>query len=149
MNLSRVALAGFVAWIAFCIVGFVAHGVLMKDLYLQHAALMRTDAEALPRLPLASAVSLVGMLAFAYAYAKGYEGGKGIQEGLRFGVLVGVMLIAFVVVWDYLAYSISRTFLFALVVTYIIEFAICGVVVGLIYRPREARLVRDVSGGLR
>lgn len=139
MNLSRVALAGFVAWVLFCIIGFVAHGVLMKDLYLAHAAIMRPEADANARLPLAFAVSLVGMLAFAYAYAKGYEGGKGIQEGLRFGVLVGVMLIAFVVVWDYMTYPLSRTFLFALVIDYIVEFAIYGVVVGAIYKPRPAR----------
>lgn len=142
MNLSRVALAGFVAWVVFCIVGFVAHGVLMKDLYLAHASIMRPEADANVRLPLAFAVSLVGMLAFAYAYAKGYEGGKGVQEGLRFGVLVGVMLIAFVGVWDYMAYPLSRTFLFAQVVGYIVEFAICGVVVGAIYKPREVRQFR-------
>lgn len=136
MNLSRVALAGVVAWLAFCAIGFLAHAVLMKDLYLAHATIMRPEAEANERLLLAFAASLVGMLAFAYAYAKGYEGGKGIQEGLRYGVLVGVMLIAFVVVWDYMTYPLSRTFLFALVVDYIIEFAIYGVIVGLIYKPR-------------
>jgi hypothetical protein len=145
MNLSRVALAGFVAWVVFSIVGFLAHGVLMKDLYLAHAAIMRPEAEANARLPLAFIVSLVGMMAFAYAYAKGYEGGKGVQEGLRFGVLVGVMLIAFVVVWDYMTYPLSRNFLFALVVDYIIEFAIYGVVVGAIYKPREVRPMRNAG----
>ena len=137
MNHSRVALAGFVAWVVFCIVGYVAHAVLMKDLYLAHAAIMRPDADANARLPMAFAVSLVGMLAFAYAYAKGYEGGKGIQEGLRFGVLVGVMLIGFVIVWDYMTYPLSRNMLFALVIDYIVEFAIYGVVVGALYRPRR------------
>lgn len=138
MNLSRVALAGFVAWIAFCAIGFLAHAVIMNDLYMAHASIMRAEADANARLPLAFVASLVGMLAFAYAYAKGYEGGRGIQEGLRFGVLVGVMLIAFVVVWDYMTYPLSRTFLFALVVDYIIEFAIYGTIVGLIYKPRPA-----------
>jgi nucleoside permease NupC len=138
MNLSRVALAGVVAWVAFCAIGFLAHAVFMKDLYLAHASIMRPEAEANQRLLLAFGASLLGMLAFAYAYAKGYEGGTGIQEGLRFGVLVGVMLIAFVVVWDYMTYPLSRTFLFALVVDYIVEFAIYGVIVGLIYKPRPA-----------
>ena len=138
MNLSRVALAGFLAWVAFCAIGFIAHAVLLNDVYAAHATIMRPEAEASSRLPLAFAVSLVGMLAFAYAYAKGYEGGKGIQEGLRFGVLVGVMLIAFVLIWDYMTYPLSRTFLFALVVDYIVEFAIYGAIVGLIYKPRPA-----------
>jgi hypothetical protein len=136
MNLSRVALAGFAAWVAFCVIGFIAHAVLMNDLYLAHSAIMRPEPDANARLPLAFAVSLVGFFAFAYAYAKGYEGGRGIQEGLRFGVLIGVMLIAFVIVWDYMTYPLSRTFLFAMVIDYIVEFAIYGALVGLIYRPR-------------
>lgn len=136
MNLSRVALAGFAAWVVFCIVGFVAHAVLMEDLYAAHSAFMRPTADANARLPLAFAAALIGFFAFAYAYAKGYEGGTGIQEGLRFGVLVGVMLIAFVLVWDYMAYPLSRTFLLALVIDYIVEFAIYGTVVGMVYRPK-------------
>ncbi|MBI2220697.1 MAG: hypothetical protein HYU53_05765 [Acidobacteria bacterium] len=136
MNLSRVALAGFAAWVVFCIVGFVAHAVLMEDLYGAHSAFMRPTADANARLPLAFAAALIGFFAFAYAYAKGYEGGTGIQEGLRFGVLVGVMLIAFVLVWDYMAYPLSRTFLLALVIDYIVEFAIYGTVVGMVYRRK-------------
>jgi prepilin signal peptidase PulO-like enzyme (type II secretory pathway) len=136
MNLSRVALAGFAAWVVFCIVGFVAHAVLMDDLYAAHSAIMRPPADADARLPLSFAVALLGFFAFAYAYAKGYEGGAGIQEGLRFGVLIGVMLIAFVVTWDYMTYPLSRTFLFALVIDYIVEYAIYGAVVGMVYRPR-------------
>ena len=28
---------------------------------------------------------LVGFFAFAYAYARGFEGGSGVMEGVRFG----------------------------------------------------------------
>ena len=136
MNLSRVALAGFVAWVAFCVIGFIANGVLMRELYETHAAYMRADAEASARLPLAFAVSLVGFFAFAYAYAKGYEGGRGPQEGLRFGVLVSVLLIGFGLVWEFMVYPLSRTFLLVRVVDTILEFAIYGAIVGAIYKPR-------------
>ncbi len=46
------------------------------------------------------------------------------------------MLIAFVLVWDYMAYPLSRTFLLALVIDYIVEFAIYGTVVGMVYRRK-------------
>ncbi|HSL22990.1 MAG TPA: hypothetical protein VK886_15775 [Vicinamibacterales bacterium] len=136
MNFSRLTLAAVVAWVAFSVIGFVAHGVLMDDLYATHREILRSDADANARLPLAFAVSLVGFFAFAYAYAKGYEGGSGAHEGLRFGVLVGVMLIAFVTIWDYMMFPLSRTFLLAMVIDYIVEFAIYGTIVGAIYRPR-------------
>jgi len=41
-----------------------------------------------------------------------------------------------------MAYPLSRNLLFALVVDYIIEFAIYGVVVGAIYRPRASHMMR-------
>ena len=41
------------------------------------------------------AASLLGFFVFAYAYAKGYEGGAGAVEGLRFGVVVGLLLACF------------------------------------------------------
>jgi hypothetical protein len=144
MNLPRVAAAGFAAWLAFLAVGYFAHAVLMRDLYDAHRAIMRPDADADARLPLAFGVALIAFLAFAYAYAKGYEGGKGIQEGLRFGVLVGVLLIGFGTVWEYMTYPLSRTFLLALVVDCIVEFAIYGVIVGAVYRPRPA-MTRGVA----
>jgi hypothetical protein len=138
MNLSRVAIAGFAAWLAYLLVGSFAHGVLMQDLYEAHQAFMRPAGAAGGRMPLALGVTLIAFLAFAYAYAKGYEGGKGLQEGLRFGVLVGVMLIGFSTVWEYMVYPLSRTFLLARVIDEIVEWAIYGVIVGAIYRPRPA-----------
>lgn len=145
MNLSRVAVAGFVAWLAFLAVGFFAHGVLMRDLYDAHQAFMRPAAEADARMPLAVGVTLIAFFAFAYTYAKGYEGGKGLQEGLRFGVLVGVLLIGFSTIWEYMAYPLSRTFLLARVVDNIVEFAVYGIIVGAIYKPRPVASSRTAA----
>lgn len=144
MNLPRVALAGLLAWLAFCVIGYLANAVLMRELYEAHAAYMRPEAESNARLPLAFAVSLVGFLAFAYAYAKGYEGGKGPQEGLRFGVLVSVLLIGFALAWEYMMYPLSRTFLLIRVVDAVLEFAIYGTIVGAVYKPRPGGSVRAI-----
>ena len=76
---------------------------------------------------------------FAYSYAKGYEGGAGTVEGLRFGVIVGLLLACFSVVWSYVMMPISGTFAAAMIVDAIAEMAVFGVVVGLIYKPRGGR----------
>ena len=44
---------------------------------------------------------LVGMFAVAYIYAKGYEGGSGLQEGLRFGLLIGIFNAGYFIGVDY------------------------------------------------
>jgi hypothetical protein len=142
MNLSRVAIAAIVAWVAFVAFGYLSHAVLMKDLYLAHSLIMRTEIEANGYLPLAFGVALLAFFAFAYAYAKGYEGGGGVQEGLRFGVLIGLMLVGFATVWDYMTYPLSRTFFLAQIVDYIVEYAIYGMIVGAIYKPRPQAATR-------
>jgi hypothetical protein len=142
MNLSRVAIAAIVAWLAFCAFGYLSHAVLMKDLYLAHSIIMRTETEANGYLPLAFGVALLAFFAFAYAYAQGYEGGRGAQEGLRFGVLIGLMLVGFATVWDYMTYPLSRTFFLAQVVDYVVEYAIYGMIVGAIYKPRPEASAR-------
>jgi len=142
MNFPRVALAAVASWVLYLGIGFLVHAVLLKDTYLQYVAVMRPEAQANAILPIAFGCALVGFFAFAYAYAKGYEGGSGVQEGLRFGVLVGIMLCAFGSVWDYMMWPISAGLLAAWLIDFVVEFAIYGMVVGLIYKPTAAPVRR-------
>lgn len=138
MNFPRVALAAVSAWVLYLGLGFLVHGVLLKDTYMQYVGVMRPEAQANAILPIAFGGALVGFFAFAYAYAKGYEGGNGLQEGLRFGVLVGILLCAFGSVWDYMMWPIGRLLLAAWLIDFVVEFAIYGMVIGLIYKPVPA-----------
>jgi hypothetical protein len=135
MNFTRVAMAALAAWVLYMVMGYLVHGVLLRDLYMEYAGVMRLEAEAQAILPVNFGVVLVGFFAFAYAYAKGYEGGNGLQEGLRFGVLVGIMLCTFGAIWQYMVWPAGRRLLAAWLIDYIVEFALYGIVVGLIYKP--------------
>jgi len=135
MNFMRVAMAALAAWVLYMLMGYLVHGVLLKDLYMQYTGVMRPEAQAQAILPVNFGVVLVGFFAFAYAYAKGYEGGNGLQEGLRFGVLVGIMLCTFGTIWEYMVWPVGRRLLAAWLIDYIVEFALYGIVVGLIYKP--------------
>jgi hypothetical protein len=142
MNLARVAMAAVVAWVVYLGVSFVVHTVLLRDVYLQHAALMRPEAGQNAILPIGFAFALVGFFAFAYTYAKGYEGSSGAQEGLRFGVLVGILICCFRIIWDHMVWPVSLQLTAAWMIEYIVEFAIYGIIVGAIYKPvgRAARV---------
>lgn len=137
MNFGRLAAAAVAAWIAFAVIGYLVNVLLLADLYREHMALhvMRPAGESNGLVAIGLALSLLGFFAFAYAYAKGYEGGAGAQEGLRFGVLVALMLIGFGVVWQYVVFAISSQLLAVWVVDALAEFAIYGAIVGTIYRP--------------
>lgn len=135
MNFTRVASAALAAWVLYMVMGYLVHGLLLSDLYRQYTGLMRPQAQQQTILPINFGVVLVGFFAFAYAYAKGYEGGNGLQEGLRFGVLVGIMLCTFGTIWEYMVWPVGRRLLAAWLIDYIVEFALYGIVVGLIYKP--------------
>lgn len=144
MNFARVGLAAVAAWAVYLALGFLIYGVMLDDLWasLQQAGAARSTAMASLLMPIGYGAGFVGMLAFAYSYAKGYEGGSGMQEGLRFGVLVGVMLVAFVVAWNYVNFPLPTLYLAWVSVATVIQFAVVGMVAGLIYKPRGKQPAR-------
>jgi phosphotransferase system glucose/maltose/N-acetylglucosamine-specific IIC component len=137
MNFGRVAAAAIVAWIAYLVVSPLVNNVLLADLYARHAAVFRPQAEM--NLVLGLGASLIGFFVFAYAYAKGYEGGHGAVEGLRFGVVVGLLLACFAVVWNYVVLPVSGSLGVAWIVDTLVEMALYGAVVGLVYKPIAGR----------
>jgi len=135
MNFARVAAAAVVAWIVSIGIGFFVNEVLLADLVVANAAAMRPEADLSANLPLGFAFLLLGFFAFAYAYARGYEGGNGVMEGIRFGVIAAFLVIGFGVIWQYVVYPISGTLAVAIVIDTIVELAIYGAIVGAIYKP--------------
>ncbi|MGE5199829.1 MAG: hypothetical protein ACM3H9_09325 [Rhodospirillaceae bacterium] len=137
MNFGRVAAAALVAWIVYLGLSPLVNNVLLAELYARHAGVFRPQAEM--NVAAGLAATLLGFFVFAYAYAKGYEGGQGAVEGLRFGVLVGLLLATFSVAWNYVVLPVSGALAAAWTVDVIVEMAIYGTAVGLIYKPHGGR----------
>jgi hypothetical protein len=141
LNLTRVAVAAVVAWVAFLVIGYVVHTMILGGLY-ANEALPRGEG---PSTLTGFLLALLGFFAFAYTYAKGYEGGHGSQEGMRFGVLVAIMLISFAAIWGYIVFPILGALAAALAIDYIVEFAAYGMIVGAIYKPQPSGMRAGVS----
>ncbi len=135
MNFPRIALAAVAAWIVALVLGFVLNDFLLADVMAANQAAMRTEAELPARLPVGFVFLLIGFFAFAYAYAKGYEGTNAVMEGVRFGVLVGLVVLGFANVWQWVLYPVTNAMLFVTIASSIEQMAIYGAVVGAIYRP--------------
>jgi hypothetical protein len=133
MNFGRLAAAAVAAWVVSMALGFLVNGVLLAGAYAAEASAFRPQDQM--NLPVGFASSLLGFFAFAYAYAKGYEGTSGVQEGLRYGVIVALLLVCFGMVWNWVVYPISSRLLIYMIVDTLLEFAIYGAIVGAIYRP--------------
>ena len=135
MNFGRIAAAAVVAWIVSLGVGFVVNDVLLAGMVAANVSVLRPETELMGNLPIGFAFLLLGFFAFAYAYAKGYEGGNGIVEGIRFGVLVSFIVIGFGLIWQYVMFPITATYAAAIVIDSIVELALYGAIVGAIYKP--------------
>ena len=145
MNFARVAAAAVVAWIVSIGIGFFVNTVLLADLALANTPPMRQEAELMGLLPVGFVFLLLGFFAFAYAYAKGYEGGNGVMEGIRFGVVAALLVIGFGVIWQYVVFPITGSLAVAIVIDTIVELAIYGAIVGAIYKPTGAAARRAVA----
>ena len=145
MNFARVAVSALAAWAVSIPVGYVVNDILLKDLYTANAAAFRPEAAMMANMPLGMAASLVGYFAFAYMYAKGYEGTQGAVEGLRFGVLVALLLSGFGLAWQYVLLPISGTLVVAWIVDAIAEFSLYGAIVGAIYKPAPRQAYNVVA----
>lgn len=139
MNYRRVLLAGLAAWVAAMALGYLINEVLLAGIFAENAAAMRPEADVDARLPIGFVVMLFGYLAFAYVYAKGYEGGNGVAEGIRLGALVAVLMTAFGLVWQYVMYPISGKLTVVMVVDMFIESMIYGGIIGAVYKPTPKR----------
>jgi len=139
MNFARVAASALAAWVVSIPVGYVVNDIVLKDLYTANASAFRPQEAMMANIPLGLAFSLIGFFAFAYMYAKGYEGTNGTVEGIRFGVLVAALLSAFGVFWQWILYPIGGTLAAAWIVDLIVEMALYGAIVGSIYRPVARR----------
>lgn len=137
MNFPRIALAAVAAWIASLGVGFFVNDFLLADILLANQAAMRPEAELTANLPVGFLFLLLGFFAFAYAFAKGYEGTNSVMEGVRFGVLTGLIVLGFANIWQWVVYPVDGAMAMAIVVTSIAEPALYGAIVGAIYRPVE------------
>jgi len=146
VNYPRIVLAGLAAWVASIAVGYVINDVWLIRLYQANAWAFRRAADIRSLVPIALGAQLVASLAFAYAYAKGYEReGSGLAQGIRFGLIVAMMIGGFATIWNLVSQPIAMRLGVLEVVSRIGEFGIYGAVVGLIYQPYRRDLPEGIS----
>src|SRR5258705_11154026 len=94
MNYPRMVLAGIGVWVASIAVGYVINDIWLMRLYQANAWAYRRAGDVRAFVPIGLGVQLLGSLAFAFAYAKGYEHdheGSEVAQGIRFGLVAALM----------------------------------------------------------
>jgi hypothetical protein len=135
MNITRLLLAAFAAFVAYFVLGglFFAAGPLRNE-FAKFPAVYRTQESMKPTLPLGMASMLVAMIVLAVIYAMLYKGGSGLFEGARYGALIGIFCVCSFVIHNYVNLNISLRLTLGQAAAYFVEWVVAGVVIGLIYK---------------
>jgi hypothetical protein len=137
MNYSRLGLAalgGMVASFAFGFLVLWLAPALMNEGH-KYPAIFRPKEEMMTVMPIGLVATFISILVVAIIFAMIHQGGSGITEGARFGVLLGIFVVCAFVLHNYVNLNIGLKLALMQGVAYFVQWTIIGIVIGLIYKP--------------
>lgn len=89
---KRLLIAGVAAFLVSFAFSFVVHGMILSGDYARLPNLMRTDQDAMGYFPFMLLAHLVKGFAFAWVFAQGVSAGSWVNQGLRFGIAMALLI---------------------------------------------------------
>ena len=125
-------LLGFVVvFVVLEVLAFVEDGLLLRSAYESVRSLFRADMSSLAWVY--HVITVIGAFFFSFIFSKGYEG-KGIMEGVRYGLYIGIWMSVAMAYGTYamiaIPYSLALQWFIYGVVTYVIAGAALALVFG-------------------
>jgi hypothetical protein len=139
MNVGRLALAAIVATIIDAVYGFLVYGTLLASRFAALPGIYRQAETAPTYMPFIFVGSFLAMLAASYIYAKGYEGGSALKEGLGFGLAIGLFAAGYASIINYATLNIPSDHGMAMAAAAFVEWILAGIVIAVIYKPSATR----------
>ena len=137
MNYSRLGLAalgGMVASFAFGFLVLWLVPALLKEGH-KYPAVFRPKEEMMTVMPIGIVATFIAILVVAIIFAMIHQGGSGITEGARLGVLIGIFAVCAFVLHNYVNLNIGLKLALGQAAAYFVQWTIIGIVIGLIYKP--------------
>ena len=135
MNIKRWVLASLAVFLVFEILDSIVHMVFLSGVYQNPAIVTLWRVEMMSLMWLMYVSALVMSFVFVYIFVKGYEG-KGMMEGVRFGLIFGLIMAFVAIVNQYVVYPIPLSLAVQWFIFGMIEFVCVGIVAALIYKPK-------------
>lgn len=135
MNIKRMIIASILVFAGIQVMDFVIHGIILSPVYQSLAHVWRPDMMA--KMWILRLSSLVMSFLFVYIFIKGYEN-KGIIEGVRYGIIIGLFMNVIGMFSQYVMYPIPFSLSVQWFIYGMIEFIICGIIAALVYKRKGA-----------
>jgi magnesium-transporting ATPase (P-type) len=137
MNKSRFWITFVVVFVLLELTSYIIHVVLLGPAYqteeIKYA--FRTMEEMNSRMWIMWLMDLVWAFFFTFFFVKGYEN-KGILEGLRFGIYIGLFVSMVISYQSYVVYPIPYSLAFQWFLYGFIQCVILGLATASIYKPK-------------
>ncbi|MFH1784358.1 MAG: hypothetical protein ABH868_05635 [bacterium] len=132
MNIKKFIGAAFAVFVAIQVTDAIIHGAILGKTYMAMENVWRADM--MSKMWIMRVTSLIFALLFVYIFSKGYEG-KGVIEGIRFGIIIGFLMNVVGVLNQYVIYPVPFTIIVQWFGFGMLQFIIYGIIVALIYKP--------------
>lgn len=128
--MKKLLLGWLAAFVVLSALDYLVHGVIMSSTYEAAKEVFRPDMDS--KMWIYSLVSVITTFFFVLIFSKGYEG-KGIMEGVRYGLYAGVLVSTGYAYGSYASFALPYSLAMQWFVYGVAEYVIIGVVVALIY----------------
>lgn len=135
LNYFRVVAAAVAAAIADLAYGSLVYGTLLQRDMAIFGGMFRSVAQVNALYPFVAIVLLGSGLAAAVIFAKGFASGRRVQDGLLFGIVMGVFAVCYVTIGNYVVLEIPKRLTVELAAAQFVEWLVVGVVIAIVYRP--------------
>ena len=130
MNRKKLIPALVVGFVVMFVLGFLWHSVIMTDFYQeQYKDVWRADT----KIPFIVLGYLVLALLMAYLYPVGYKGGSPAAEGIRFGILIGLLWVLPHGLVSHATENITLTGIIVDAIWHVVEEGAGGIAVAMVY----------------
>lgn len=138
-NLKRFALAAVAVFVAFKILDFLIHGVLLMSSYesLNDSGLWREDM--MSKMWIMYITAFIFSLIFVYLFhffSRGHSA-SGIKLGFYYGLIVGLLMMVVGMFNQYVVYNVPLDLTWQWFIYGMIQMIIIGIIVAILYKPLE------------
>lgn len=137
MNVKRYILTSLAVFVFVYLLEFLFHGLLMANSYLEHADLLRSSEEQMAYMPFMALGFLILAFGFTFIFVHGYEG-KGMVEGLRFGLYTGIAFSVSTNLINYCVFPRPRVWVVSWILGETLILMLAGALAAALYKPRSA-----------
>jgi hypothetical protein len=131
---------GFIViFIAMAVLNMIIHGFILSSTYQtdEVSKIMRPESEMNSMMWIYYVVYIIQAFFFTFIFSKGYEG-KGIIEGVRYGLYMGLLMATPMAYASYAMYPMPYSLALQWFIYGMIQYIILGILIALVYKKKPA-----------